>query len=293
MRILPTMSVLVLLSSCGVPPSHTNLMQTPGGSSLSFAELNLDWFGVNGEIKNPMGSETRVPSIRKYLQENKLLSDVMVFEEILDLDLLQDGVLDGQYTCHTYQRPNPRHQHVVICHTLDYILDVADDAEDYALESVDVNGYLRPAVHGILKNKDGTRLVHIFGVHLKANADKSAVRLEQVKNLADYIKQEKGQDPVVVLGDFNTFNADEANMDKIFRKDAMNEVDFPEPYTWASTTEKFDPAKFDRVWLSKSWLTSVQGGDIKGPCSSGDAKLIENYNQQVSDHCATTFTVVL
>jgi endonuclease/exonuclease/phosphatase family metal-dependent hydrolase len=293
MRILLSLALFTLLASCGAHDNQTNLSASRSSSkvNLSFTEINLAWFGLNGDLKNKLGSETRVATVRSFLQTNKLLTDVMVFAEIVDIPLLEKKVLGNQYQCQSYKNSNPKHQYVVICHTRDYRLDIADDADNYALDSLNLDGRLRPAVHGILKNKEGKRMAHIFGVHLKANPNKSDVRMEQVQNLVQYLHEETDNDPVVVMGDFNTFDSDAEVMSNSFEEAGLVELEFAEPYTWASAFENYQPAKFDRVWLSREWVTNVSNDHIKGPCSSGDNKLIAKYNKEVSDHCPTTFEV--
>ena len=259
--------------------------------SVSFTEFNGSWFGLNGDPNNSSGNEQRVPEWRKFLQNNTLLSDVLIFEEIVDINLLTSSVLNDKYTCQTFTRSNPKIQHVVICVKPQLRLDVADDANSYALEQVDVTGTLRPAVHGILKTQDGRRLAHIFGVHLKANSDMSATRLKQTQIIADYIKNQKAHDPVIIMGDFNTFGTDPASMENQFKVDNLVELSLPEPYTWASVTENFPPAKLDRVWLSDALVSHVSYAHVIGPCSSGDTSAIASYNNKVSDHCPTKMVI--
>lgn len=205
----------------------------------------------------------------------------MVFEEIVDVKLLATKVLDSKYNCVTYSRNNPKHQHVVICVLPDYHLKT-DDSGNFSLEDVDLNHRLRPATHGILVAPDGSRL-HIFGVHLKANTDQSVVRLKQTQILADYMKGLK--DPILVIGDFNTFGTDVQKMSAQFQ--GLTEVVTPEKYTWASTEENYPPAKLDRTWISKSLSAKVTYVHVLGPCNSNDDNALAMYNKGVSDHCPT------
>ena len=295
----------VLITSCGSDESssnglssHLQVSQDNRKVSVSFTELNIKWFGAKETIvdnQTPQTrslQETRTKSIRKFLSDNKLLSDVMIFEEIVDVDLLQSDVLGKTYQCHSYENSDAKHQHVVICHKNNYIFSISDDDENYSLESVNVSGRLRPAVHGILKTKNNKHIAHVFGVHLKANPNMSDVRLNQVNKLVEYINnQEDRSDPIIVMGDYNTYNEDPAAIEKIFKKAQMTELEIPKSYTWASSSEEYEPAKFDRVWMSKNIISKVKSSDIKGPCNSGDKKLIAEYNQKVSDHCPVTLTI--
>lgn len=254
------------------------------GESLTFSEINLNWFGRGG-------TEPRSQTIRKFLRDQGLMSDVMAFEEIVDRARLERDVLGGDYTCHSYQRSAANHQYVVICHKKMFKLEIAPGAASYALESVDVTGHLRPAVHGILTTASGRPLLHVFAVHLKAMPESGAVRLSQIGKIAAYLDAGPTREPVVLLGDFNTFAEDPSTFDRALAVVDLRQVDLPEPYSWASTTEHFDPAKFDRVWVSTALTAAVSHARIVGPCSSGDDTLIGPYNNDVSDHCAVTLTV--
>lgn len=270
----------VVLSAGRLHAGSTQLLP-----SLSLSEINLNWFGLNGSPNNALGSETRTASIRQFFLANHLLTDVMVFEEIVDLKLLQSSVLNNEYACHTYDRADPKHQHVVICHTAKFRLDPADGSSGYELATVDVTGHLRPAVHGILKTLDGTRVAHIVGVHLKAKPDQSPLRTKQVQALETYLTHLSSVEPVVVMGDFNTYASDPENFNRTFSGASLQQLESPEPFTWASSTENFAPAKFDRVWITSSLQRQVTYDEVLGPCSSGNASAISTYNKAVSDHC--------
>jgi endonuclease/exonuclease/phosphatase family metal-dependent hydrolase len=265
-----------------------------GGTPLTFTEVNLNWFGLDGSPDNNAGDETRVDSIRQYLQDQGLMADVMAFEEIVDLDMLKSGILDDAYSCASYDRDDPKHQHVVICVRQGLTFAPADGADGYALESVDVNGHLRPAVHGIVEDAAGRRLAHVFAVHLKAMPDKSDVRLQQVQALGDYLANRRaGGEPVVILGDWNTYASDPENFQKVLGPNGLRLAEEPEPYTWASVTENFPPAKFDRVWMSDALAGKVASLHVIGPCSSGDKTEIGDYNTDVSDHCPVSLKLDL
>lgn len=273
----------LLFALIGLAASSPSFARAPGPSDpVTVSAINLRWFGLN--------AETRSQSIKQYFSDQRLLADVMVFEEIVDVPMLQRDILGSGYTCRSYDGVSANHQHVVVCHRSTLRLDMAEGETNYALESVNTSGRLRPAVHGILKNSRGERLLHIFGVHLKAMSDSSSVRLTQVQRLADYMAN--ARDPVLVIGDFNTFNADPDKMDEIFSTVGMSQVDMAEPFTWASASEDYPPAKFDRVWVSDRLLPRVADERVVGPCSSNDDAAIGAYNAKVSDHCGLRLTLM-
>jgi endonuclease/exonuclease/phosphatase family metal-dependent hydrolase len=254
-------------------------------NAITITSLNIKWFGLNGEMSNDPGNEERAPSIRKYLSETGLLaSDVLIFQEIVDVGLLESKVVGRSHVCQSYDNENAKHQHVVICVKSKYKLEAADE-EGYSLGSVSLGGKVRPAVHGIV-TIDGRRL-HIFGVHLKAIPTFSEWRMKQVQLLTDYI-HERGDEPVLIIGDFNAYGEDAAGFSDIFSQDNLSEVTTPEKYSWASASEKYPREKFDRAW---SRGMETESAHIVGPCNAGTMPAVKAYNGKVSDHCALSVKV--
>ena len=287
-RVMAATTISTTLATSAVAQERGGV--TPLSRAIRITDINLDWFGLNGSPSN--SSESRAPTIKAFLTDHNLLGDVMVFEEIVNLPMLEHDVLGGKYTCHSYQRTDPKHQHVVLCVGAGFTLEPVSASDGYALESVDTSGHLRPAVHGVLKNSAGKALAHIFGVHLKATPASASVRLAQVAKLSDYLASEPTGLPVLLLGDVNSYD-DFPQMDSALEKVGLTQIEEDAPFTWASATESFAPAKLDRAWISSSSFADVQEHHVEGPCSSGDKTQIATYNHDVSDHCAVTMTVAL
>lgn len=258
-------------------------------AALTITTLNVKWFGLNGSLDGELGSETRVDSIKAHLKDNDLLADVIAFEEVVDVELLQAKVLGTRYACHSYEHFDSRHQHVVVCHKKEYTLALASDDDNYALEEVAIgHDRLRPGVHGILK-KGGKELLHIIAVHLKAMPECSAERMEQVNAIAAYLEDATDEVPAVVLGDTNTFDDDADKMDRALGKSGvgLKQVATSGRYTWRTPAKG---SKFDRVWLSKDLATGATA-EVVGPCNSTSRADIQRYNEKVSDHCAVKVSV--
>lgn len=248
-------------------------------TSISITNLNIEWFGSNE-------NEIRSQTIYNFLDVNNLFSDIMVFQEIVNFDLLNSDIAIG-YDCQTYENPNPKHQHIVICVKPQYHFDME------ILSQVNMNGRLRPAIHGII-SEGNQKLIHIFGVHLKAgsSSDMSKIRLEQIKIIENYIQKKKINDPIIIIGDFNTYGSDSAEMGKQFKSIGIKEVITPEEYSWASMTDrfvKFPFAKLDRVWVNNFVTETI--AHIVGPCNDSTADQISIYNKEVSDHCPVKVTI--
>jgi hypothetical protein len=255
-----------------------------GARNFSLTEINLKWFGLNGSPFEDR--ETRAASIKQFFKTKKLFADVMVFVEIVDLELLQTAVLGSDYKCQSYTRKDPRHQFVAICHLLKYRFDLASGQKSYALEAVDVTGRLRPAVHGVLKTKAGEAIAHIFGLHLKAMPDQSALRLQQTKAVSQYLAGRGEETPVIVIGDVNTYANDADKMSTILGKNDLVEAVSDGDYTWADAEGPYEPAKFDRVWVSSEIEGKIVSNQVVGPCNDASEKELALYNTSVSDHCA-------
>jgi hypothetical protein len=260
---------------------------------VQISQINLRWFGNDRLNLDALGQERRTASIRQHLEDNDLLGEVMVFEEIVDLPLLSRGVLRDKYRCQSYHRAVADHQYVVVCVIKALRFDHAPGEKSYALEDVDVTGRLRPAVHGLVKTDDGKPITHLVAVHLKADPAHSRTRLRQMTIIRDYLRRhQRSGVPVTIVGDFNTFNDDSQAFSRLLAELDISEVESPEEFTWASSEEKYPPAKFDRTWMSAPLQSRVVGQNVVGPCNDATETELRQYNLKVSDHCAVK-TVIL
>lgn len=287
-RFLKSGLLLLALFSAGSEQLYAKV--SPGGKgALTLAQFNLRWFGqrkVDGAEKKEAIEETRIPTIRKHMADSGLFADILAFEEIVDVKLLAEGLLERRYNCVSYPHKDPEHQHVVVCVKPHLRFEKAPDARSFTLDEVNVNGDLRPAVHGIVKTSAGKPLMHLFAVHLKSAPDFSSIRLKQMQIVSDYIKRQDSSLPAVIVGDFNTYNDDPENFTRILAGNQMEEVPSPEAYSWATTHETYEPAKFDRAWITGRLADQVNYHHVIGPCNQNDRGRLQRYNDTVSDHCA-------
>lgn len=271
------------------PGINATLQSAESRTELSITTFNIKYFGLDGDHDGEPGDDYRANTIIAHLNKYNLWSDVNIFQEIVDVPALQ-SLMGTDYLCHSYDNEDPRHQHVVICHKKKYTFIVASDDDNYALEDVAMERY-RPAVHGILKARNGDRLLHVFGVHLKAQPNQSDIREQQTNVIADYLASRQDLEPVVIAGDFNTFNSDSDMMTQIYQRDAvdMKQVDNTNQFTYRSGSKG---SKLDRFWISNT-LKVTQNPTVSGPCNSvrGNNSDVSQYNKQVSDHCPVTIKV--
>lgn len=275
--------LFVLLMSLGVTAPTLAAPRAP----LTVTYFNIAWFGLGGSPSGSTSTERRAPTIRKFFDDNQLWADVMAFEEIVNVEMLKRDVLQNRYECQSYDHRDSKHQHVVVCNKNELSFVKAADDDNFTLEDVAMSN-LRPAVHGILKDANGRRLLHVVGVHLKAMPEKSDVRREQVGMISDYLTEREDGEPILVIGDYNSFNDDPEAFADLFGRE-MRQVPIRAEYTFNDTRYK---NKFDLAWASSS-LEGMITERVVGPCNSTSRADIEKFNREVSDHCPVNLTLRL
>jgi endonuclease/exonuclease/phosphatase family metal-dependent hydrolase len=252
-------------------------------TNLTFTMFNIKYYGLNGDHDGTQGSETRNAAIKDHLTRNNLWTDVMAFEEIVDVRALKRDITGERYSCESYDHNDSRHQHVVLCVRSGLRLVVADDDDNFTLENVQMERY-RPAVHGIVETNDGERLAHVIAVHLKAQPNMSDVRIEQTHMIADYIYDREDALPVVLLGDVNTHGNDHELMSNILDDYGVDMFEVENPATSTFRTPG-NASKLDRMWVTEG-VRVVEEPRTYGPCTGdGWTGTITDYNRKVSDHC--------
>jgi hypothetical protein len=261
------------------------------GHQLDIATFNIRWFGLNGSLFGSFGSETRIETVRAFIEENLLEHDVVVFQEIVDTALFMNEVMPDR-TCITYDGFSGKHQHIVLCHTDDYVFEPVDPDGDFALEALRLSN-LRPGLHGRLLTDAGAPVADLVGVHLKARPDSTDTRLEQAELLAGHVAalRETSSLPVVVIGDFNTHQARDTGLDlddEVMFDDllggALQRVALP----LLNTFRHRDGTDFrlDQAFVSPD--VTVVDVTVPGPCNldfETGADAIDQHFSDVSDHC--------
>jgi endonuclease/exonuclease/phosphatase family metal-dependent hydrolase len=272
------------------------------GRRLRMATFNIRWYGLDGSLDGEFGTESRNASIRAFIDEHLDDHEVLVFQEIIDVELFRDEIMFDR-TCVSYASFQRKHQFVVVCHADDVAFVPLDDEQDYRLDSINLGGFLRPGVHGKLTDLAGRPLAHLVGVHLKAGSDSTHTRVEQAEILADYTRQrgEVSGSPFIFIGDFNTLAADATGLevdDEILLAEVLEEDGelvhalAPVRYTWRSRFGR--GARLDHAWVSNN--ISVLDVAVPGPCNVNfrtDADTLIEYYDTVSDHCPISYDLAL
>lgn len=262
-------------------------------SNLAFAEplkvstLNIRWYGLGGTREGGADRETRDRTLKKFFDENLADSDVISFQEIVDVRRLKANVVGRGHKCASYAHENERHQHVVICYRSDFALSRENGARGVALDEVAL-GEFRPAVVGLLKDEKGEPLAHLIAVHLKSAPQHSRTRLKQTAILADYIKSFDDGVPVIVLGDFNT-HVTERGRDEDAMAEMLGSVDLVQihnPFQYTYRTRRYT-GRFDHIFASAD-VARFATATVIGPCNGDSPELTDRFYRTVSDHCAVS-----
>jgi len=272
------------------------------GESLRVSTFNIRWYGLDNLSDASNGRAWRDKWLRQTMDKELMRSDVIVFEEIVDVGRFKRNLIRGKMDCLTYYHDNAKHQHVVICHQKKYRFDKADGDNNYTMESVTWGTNKgRPALYGILRRKQGRAVAYIVGVHLKAFPDETAKRLKQTHAIARRLRQLQYDIPIIITGDFNTHYSDKTQwykhdyklIDDIFRQYRLSLYEVYNPSnTYVSLRGQ---NKFDRFWVSNS--VQVESRVAVSRLCVSPKNLSENqitwYNENVSDHCLVTVNLEL
>lgn len=284
-------ALLALLLIAGFSPAEAS----PSVPSLTFVTFNAEWFGLGGARENGPEDEYRQTSVRNFFAKEVPQGDVYVFEEIVDPRIVQGSLVPATFNCLTYENHAPKHQHVVLCAhpRLKFQREPTDNNDIIDEVAIDPQRS-RPALHIIIADEKNTPLVRVVGVHLKAYPDESQTRRQQATAIATYLQGVADPKlPVVITGDFNTFNDDEDAITKILASAKLVYAQNPQKFTFRTSQYS---SRFDHFWISENlkldgpaWTYEV----CNLPNTRKDMYRIRDYNKKISDHCPVSIKVNL
>lgn len=270
--------------------------------SITVTTFNIRFYGLGGSMKGTPQDETRDADLKKFIANYIPETDLFVFQEIVDVNRLVQKVLPKNFECISYDNNNPRHQFVVLCHKTTNLKFKEDPNDpDSIIEEVSNqagSNRSRPAVHTLVTDLKGNILLRFIGVHLKAFPTESATRIKQVKAIADFLKASKIKAPVVIGGDFNTYDQDHLQFNQVFKSRglALKEAANPSDYTYRNEDYQ---SKFDRFWISSKELKQADKAVVHSACNAEVLKSESNfrdpafYLEAISDHCPVTVKLSL
>lgn len=271
-------------------------------ASTTVTTFNLKWFGLGGELSGRQADEYRGPWLKEFLQEYLSKTQIFIFQEVVDKTLLSSLMQEMGFGCSSYNHTTSKHQFVVVCMTSEFSILPEDDDNNISFEEVGEvdNSKLRPAISGIILNsKTRKPLFHLLGVHLKAGKLEGETRQKQAKLLAERISSYSDKLPVVLIGDFNTYEKAEGEieiddfetLDSIFESAYLKRVKHQFRHSYKSFNYGF---LFDHVYLSEN--TNYSNVSIFSACNQSFSnsqryKNINFYNRFISDHCPLSIDI--
>lgn len=271
-------------------------------SRIGIFALNIAWYGLGGSMDGSPEREHRDHDLAGLVNDAFESHQVGVFEEIVDFDRFVEKVVPQDVQCHSYDHPNGKHQHVVVCVRRPLEFKALPSAPRFTWDDVAV-GQTRPAVAGRIVDQSGKTILNLVAVHLKSSPEFSEVRKQQARIVAGHIRKElsKSGHPVVVTGDFNTFaNDHEVIKDELSRSGlSFSELRSPSRNTFANRRYQ---NKFDRIFfsggLAAASLTPSSLTMVSGPCNTQESREetselrirslygdLDEWNRKISDHC--------
>lgn len=272
-------------------------------TNVTIATFNVKWFGLGGTMDGSSEKEKRDPTLKKFISEQVLPADLIVFEEVVDVPRLQK-LLPAKWDCQSYDNPERTHQHVVLCASEKLKLKLVNYDNNNTIETVAINGTKsRPAVRMNVTDTQGKVLFVLVGVHLKAYPEESKTREFQAGEIAKDIARLGANVPVLITGDFNTYPAEqngteEHDIDMIQTNlnqmgAGFTHVPMTEKYTYRSGSHK---SQFDHYYI-RGAMKVVSAPDVFDVCNASatgqEFMNISYYNKNVSDHCPVKMTVSL
>lgn len=244
--------------------------------ALTITSLNIEWYGRGGVISGSEDNEYRDPELQRFLSQALPPSDIYVFQEITAPERLKN--LFHELDCYTYESELSKHQYVLICASRGLVKSFTTE---FAVQVG--NPRLRAAPIVEIELESG-KLLSLAGVHLKAGPKDIQTRLDQIKALAT---SQLMQGASLVIGDFNSFESDEIEMNRVFKESSFNGLVPPTPTYYGRT-----PHIFDRAWARDVQVKSIEA---YGPCEKEKTPYPFNqfdyYERFISDHCAIQVTL--
>lgn len=300
--------LFLLVFSCNggsdQPSPSENSKDPLDDGKLIVSSFNINWFGLNGNQNGSIGSETRISFLKNFIDQNLSNSDIIIFQEIIDKNLLVNNLMEG-FSCISYEDTlNINHQFIVACIlNKNYGFVKIQGESDYIIESVAVSSDLRPALtFGVKDNVSSKILFNIVGLHLKNGLAYGPTRLDQVNEVLNFINASLDENSFLIMGDFNTENPtppiDEDLIDDLFMNNSLKSFSPLVPkslYTYRNSNY-FE--RYDLAYIESSDESKVSGVSVFSMCTNPQTATYDffdriYYNSHISDHCPITVSVDL
>lgn len=246
--------------------------------SITLSTFNIRCFGYNGQYFAENKSECRLPFLKSFLELNFSDTDVFVFQEIMDLSILEK-ILPTGFRIYHYDHDYPKHMHIVLACKSEYKFTDLKTIPDTKLDETKS----RPAFYGQLEK--GSKIVAgIIGVHLKSGFEHTDKRILQCEAISKFIKNLSSSVPIVMAGDFNShFKSKTKNEhDDLFYLQSCLKAyfspNFHDKPTYLLLSEK---TQLDHIWVRGVEIQKLQVYSYKNYKKN---KALKKYYEEISDH---------
>lgn len=238
--------------------------------TIKISSFNIRCFGTDGDYTKPLHQDSRLKSLKKFLETKLSDSDVICFQEILSEKLLSH-ILPKGFKWKTYNHSYKRHQKIVFAYKGLNISSVE-------LIPIQINNTTsRPGVATSIQiNKQIT--LNLVGLHLKSGLDHCETRLKQIKTLTKHLNLAA---PNIVLGDANT-QTDLENSNEAFRDVNLVRIENNK----STYITAWESGVLDHIWISshiKVLKFEVYSVD-EYVAEAGREASIKRYYKEISDH---------
>lgn len=254
--------------------------------TIRISTFNIRCFGFDGDYFAPKKSESRLSSLKEFLDKNLSSSDVIILQEIMD-PLILNEILPSNFKHYTYKHHYKRHMHVVLCCKKEFdFIDLNSIPETALDEEKSRQCYYGKLIHG------QKSLAYVVGVHLKSGGEHSQKRIFQTQKICEHLQGLAPQLPIIIGGDFNTRSKEETKnekddriyLDQILKKQNLEHV----PNTKFTYVTRYQKEVLDHFWTNAKVLNFHTY-----PWETYSPQALKDYYDQISDHIPLSAEIVI
>lgn len=245
---------------------------------LNIVSFNIRCFGFDGDYYARHRIESRLTTLKTFIELNYSDVDVFILQEIMDLELVHKILPEGFKTYH-YAHEYERHMFVVLACKEPLNFSDLQIVPNTTLDETTS----RPAIYGQL-NLNKTPIAHILGVHLKSGFEHTDKRIFQCEQIGLFLEGLKLKLPVIMGGDFNSHFKTRTSKKKddleylqaLFEKQLTLVEHHTKTYVLPT-----EIAQLDHFWIQSCKVKSIQVYDVM---FYAEGNALKNYYREISDH---------
>ncbi len=268
---------------------------------LNIVTFNIRCFGFDGNYFAKGRSESRLKYIKDFVAYNYPDTDVFIFQEIMDLSILNLILPDG-FKFHHYTHDYPRHMHIVLACKKEFDFTDVKIIPNTALDKTTS----RPVIYGKLV-ENNISIAHIIGVHLKSGYEHANKRIQQCQTASQFISElihDHKSDhigdlsnelidetktrlkslPIIMAGDFNSHYLARTKKDQddlsYFEKIFKNQLKLTR-HNKSTYILPDAESQLDHFWVSRGDVKTLEVYDLT---KYTPANSLKNYYHDISDH---------